>query len=188
MSLSTIAAADLPPLAYLYAADHDPALTEPENFRPITNEASWVKPTGGLWTAPVTRCAPGGLVLSSLWSEWCVAEMDWDAADARFLSIRPRPNARVLLVDGMDDLRRLVAEYPNTVGGAPSLDRIDRRYPDWVAVAAEWDAVYLTDAGQWATRLPPYDDPNLYGWDCPSVLWLQPAYSVAVGALVGGAK
>lgn len=187
MNLTTIAVADLPPLAYLYSESHDPALSEPERFRPITNEATWVKPSGGLWTAPVTRHAAGGLVLESAWSEWCVETMDWDPIEARFLLIQPNAGARVLLVNTMDDLRRLVAAYPNREACAPALQRLAERYPNWLAMAADWDAVYLTDAGQWATRLPPYGEPNLYGWDCASVLWLRPAYTVAASVLTGGA-
>lgn len=180
--LTTIPATGLPPLAYLYSEDHNPALTEPEHFRPITNDASWVKPSGGLWTAPVTKQAAGGLVLSTLWSEWCVENMGWDSDEARFLPIRPDADARVLLIDGMDDLRRLVAAYPNDAAASRVLTRHFREFPDWLAMAADWDAVYLTDAGQWATRMPPFDEPNLYGWDCPSALWLRPAYSVAAAA------
>jgi hypothetical protein len=35
--------------------------------------------------------------------------------------------------------------------------------------------VYLTDRGQWLTRLPD-SGPDLYGWDMESMLWLRPAY------------
>ena len=36
---------------------------------------------------------------------------------------------------------------------------------------ADYDAVYLTEEGQGATRLSyPVD---LYGWDVPSILWLR---------------
>lgn len=34
----------------------------------------------------------------------------------------------------------------------------------------------MTDNGQWTTRLTTAPDPNLYSWDCATVLWLRPNY------------
>ena len=186
-ALHAIPVADLPPLAYLYGENHDPALTEPEHFRAITSNG-WVKPSGGLWTAPITARADDGSVLRTAWTEWCVDNMWADLVKARFLEILPRPDARVLLVDAMDDLQALVAAFPNTEPRYRLRYGHADQFPNWQTMAACWDAVYLTDAGQWATRLPPYGEPNLYTWDCASVLWLRPAYSVAVSCPTGGAR
>lgn len=75
-------------------------------------------------------------------------------------------------IDSIADLTTVVDAFPATLGfpGAS-------RYPDWLALAAAgWDAVYLTDKGQWATHMShPLD---LYGWDCASVLWLRPSFVV----------
>jgi hypothetical protein len=183
-SLPTIAAASLPPLAYAHGDQHDPRLTLPERFRPIQEgKHRFVKPhAGGLWTAPVTEVTADGEIVRTAWTDWCRDNM-WgdDDADSRFLAVVPQPHARVLLIDTLDDLRAIVDAYPNPVEPYPF---VGERYPNWLALASDWDAVYLTDDGQWATRLPPFGMPNLYTWDCATVLWLRPAYTVPV--LVAG--
>lgn len=188
-TLSTISAADLPPLVYAHGADHDLALTAtPTAFRSVVG-AGWVKPTaGGLWTAPVTNSTPDGLPADSAWLEWC--RIETPTGDYTHLTeIIPDASARVLVVDTQSDLIRIVDAYPASYD--LHLSSIDDRYPDWPALAANgWDALYLTDNGQWETRLPPRG-PNLYGWDVATVFWLRPAYTVgrtaAVPASQGGA-
>lgn len=185
MSLPAIPADQLPPLAYAHSDQHDPRLTLPEHFRPVQEgKRRFVKPhVGGLWTAPVTEVAADGSIAATAWTDWCRDNM-WDenvGSDSRFLTIAPQPSARVLLIDSLDDLRAIVDAYPNPAEPYPF---VGERYPNWLALATDWDAVYLTDEGQWATRMPPFGEPNLYTWDCATVLWLRPAYTVP--ALVAG--
>jgi hypothetical protein len=179
-ALRQVAVTDLPPLAYAHGDNHDPALTHPDHFRPVVNSdiGASAKPHGGLWTAPVAEAGPDGTVLRTAWTDW-YRDNEYGTDDyAHFLWIRPRPDARVLLIDTLDDLRAIVAAYP-AVPARPALDFLRNKYPDWPALAAAgWDAVFLTDDGQWATRLPLYREPELYTWDCATVLWLRPAYTV----------
>ncbi|MFB7832062.1 hypothetical protein [Streptomyces sp. NPDC056056] len=181
--LPSIAAVDLPPLVYAHRTEHDPALTAPEHFRPIRSEG-WVKPLSGtgLWTAPVTAWAADGLPADTDWLRYC--REAWDPEEAsyytHFTAIAPNLDARVLRIDSHVDLIAIVDAHPASLN-IPSLR--ERRYPDWVALAQTWDAVFLTDEGQWATRRPRYG-PDLYGWDVASVLWLRPAYSVGRTSLV----
>ena len=188
--LPTVPAADLPPLVYAHGTDHDPAVTAtPAAFRPIVG-AGWAKPSAGtgLWTAPVTSSTPDGLPADSAWLEWC--RIETPTGDYTHLTeIIPDASARVLVVDTQNDLIRIVDAYPASYG--LHLSCIDDRYPDWPALAANgWDALYLTDNGQWETRLPPHG-PNLYTWDVATVFWLRPAYTVGrttvVPASQGGA-
>ena len=53
-----------------------------------------------------------------------------------------------------------------------------RTAPDWEAMAASgWDAVYVSTAGLTANAERfVMVEPSLAMWDCPSVLWLRPAY------------
>lgn len=176
-NLASLTGRDLPPLAYAHNASHNPLLTRPESFRSIAG-SGWVKPANGtgLWTAPVTAHTASGKPADSAWLEWCRSE-DWGVTTYTHLTdIIPGPDTRVLLIDTAADLLTIVDMFP-AVGEIFSVTS-DRRYPDWPALAAAgWDAVYLTNQGQWETRLPP-SGPNLYSWDCATVLWLRPNYEV----------
>jgi hypothetical protein len=193
--LPVITGAELPPLAYAHSADHDPALTAPAHFRPIVHEG-WVKPKSGtgLWTAPVTAADASGSPTDTAWLIYTREEMDVPAGSYSYLTeITPLADARVLRVDTHADLIAIVAAYP----AAPITSGLHRGpYPNWTDMARDWDAVYLTDDGQWATRLP-RSGPDLYSWDVATVLWLQPAYtvgrtvaieSVSVASEAGGSR
>ncbi|MCX5587608.1 hypothetical protein [Streptomyces erythrochromogenes] len=180
-ALPSVLGADLPALAYSHSAAHDPALTHPAKFRPVLSDG-WVKPKSGsgLWTAPITARTALGAPSDTAWLTFCREEL-WGAGDAytHLTEIQPEPAARVLRIDTQADLIAIAGAYP-----AQPIAGLSRGpYPDWAALAADWDAVYLTDDGQWATRLP-YSGPDLYGWDVASVLWLRPRYSVGATVAV----
>lgn len=154
---------DLPPLAWQHATAYDPA-----RFMPVRHgDHMPVKPYGGLWTAPLH---PDG---GTHWTDWCRHE-NFGNPDAPLTIIEPDPGAVVYLIDTVEDLLALEARYPGPrmpgVAMWPGLD--------WEAVACDIDAVWLTDEGQWRTR---FSHPGLYGWDCATVLWLQPRYTVKEG-------
>jgi hypothetical protein len=180
MSFATITAVSLPPQVYSHTAEHDVTLTaDPARFRPVVSNKApgWVKPTPGtgLWTAPVTARTDDGQPTDSAWLEWCRAEMDADTSGLFLTEITPSRDARLLLIDSQEHLAAIVDAYPADLG---PLDYLKRHYPDWGALAAAgWDGVYLTDRGQWATRLP-RSGPDLYSWDLESMLWLRHAYTV----------
>ncbi|CAM5718908.1 hypothetical protein [Streptomyces fumanus] len=180
MSLATITAASLPPQVYSHAPEHNVELTaDPTHWRPVQGIGTgWVKPRGGtgLWTSPVIAWTEDGTPADSAWLGWCRAETGADTSGQMLTEILPISNARLLLIDAQDHLTAIVATYP----AEPNrfLPHRHGRYPDWEALAADsWDGVYLTDRGQWATRMP-RSGPDLYGWDLESMLWLRPAYMV----------
>ena len=79
------------------------------------------------------------------------------------------------MIDSQEHLIAIIDAYPQSDSQWP--DR-GRNYPHWEALAADgWDGVYLTERGQWATRLP-RSGPDLYSWDLESMLWLRPSYTV----------
>lgn len=137
-----------------------PEAPAPEKLAPVSSKPSRVKPAGGgLWTS--TWDARTG----SDWIEWCREnEFRGPTFDAWLLT--PDPSARVYEVDSLADLIRLVNLYPTQY-----TDLYDSPCVDWAEVASEWDAVHLTEEGQWRTRLS--DPVNLYGWDCESTLWFR---------------
>jgi hypothetical protein len=84
---------------------------------------------------------------------------------------------RVVEIDSQEDLHALNDEFgvPDPVSLECHQKRRShpvKRWPNWERLARHFDAVHLTEKGQWDTRLPPSGD-NLYGWDCESTLWLR---------------
>jgi hypothetical protein len=125
--------------------------------------------TTGFWTSTYDPRTGSG------WVQWCLdEEFCCDRANPVFplWTLEPDPVARIYTVDTYADLEALVAEYPHR------RDYPNRGYgawtdlkPNWEHIARDYDAVHLTEEGQWATRLThPLD---LYGWDCESTLWLR---------------
>lgn len=188
MNLPILSPADLPPLAYAHDGETDIATAA---WRPIT-EHGWVKPSAhtGLWAAPVTAWTEDKFPADTAWLEWCRSEWSTDGC-THLTEVFPHDTARVLRIDTQADLVAIIGAYPSRSGF--SLSSLDDRYPHWAAMAEDgWEAVYMTDRGQWETRLP-RTGPNLYGWDMPSVLWLRPAFSVGrtaeiPAAALGGAS
>lgn len=125
---------------------------KPELFVPIKNEP-WVKPVGGLWTSPVNS--------EYGWKDWCEAEEFADCKEEDSFCVKLKEGARVLIIDSL--------------ASTDSLPKITRKwgvYLDFETLTRSCDAIWLTTEGQWATRLTrPF---NLYGWDCESVLIMNP--------------
>jgi len=155
-TVKIVTGADLPDLSFAHPETFDLAKVEP-----IRNDL-FVKPLGGVWLSP-----PGA------WVQWCRGE-DWDEPDAKV----DQPFDRALLadhkfvvIDTLQDLKDLMVfyeyEWPTERKAQFGL-LSEMRFLDFEALACDFDGIYLTDAGQWATRL---SDPKLYGWDLESVLW-----------------
>lgn len=135
-----------------------------ERLAPVAVHYPGPKPDeGGLWTSSER---PGGV---SDWMRWCVVE-GYKGPAFHVWRLHPDPVARVFVIAGLAELLALAERYPSR---CPI--RSERIYPDWTALAADYDAVHLTEAGQWATRLT--RPANLYGWDCESTLWLRWAFA-----------
>jgi hypothetical protein len=137
-----------------------------DDVRPVTEEmCGWMKPTGGLWTS--TKLPSG----SSGWINWCLGE-DFAGPEFDVWELTPDPAARVFTIDSLPDLLDLRARF------SPLCDHPRDCAPlrdigagvSWRRVAEEYDAVRLTEEGQWRTRM---SRPSLYGWDCESTLWFR---------------
>ncbi|MFJ4680536.1 hypothetical protein [Kitasatospora sp. NPDC088783] len=157
---------DLPPIGYAHRAQHDPALTAPDRFRPAANHPQQAKPAGGLWCAPLRE---GG-------SEWTRYADDGD--ELVVTAVRPSARARVYRIDTAQDLQVLAAAYPRGTpdGRPPGRELTGWASPrvDWAAASRHWAAVHLTERGQQATHA--CEGVNLFGWDVETVLFLRPAY------------
>jgi hypothetical protein len=180
ITLPVITAKELPRTAYAHGKDHDVKLTLLENFRPVVNSSWGVKPeAGGMWTAPVTDACYTGEIVSTAWLDWCRSEMpEWLTRYNLFQEIVPQEDFRGLRIDTLADMRAVAEAYPGP-RDARMASYLRWGVLDWEHMAADgFDAVYLTDDGQWETRMPEDSNYSLYGWDCASVLWLRPNYWV----------
>jgi len=127
----------------------------------FTRSKLW-KPEGRnlLWTSPVNS--------EYGWEDWCLEESpNWISGKQRWM-LNLDSAARVYVIDGHDDLCRLVDECGVIESSSQLLDTVFvDKYPDWPNIARHYDAVWLTLKGETETRftLPL----TLYGWDCETV-------------------
>lgn len=138
---------------------------EPGKFKPIVNcDHDWTKPrSGGLWASPVN--AKWG------WRQWCNSENFETERLVNSFTFTLSPEARVCHVRTINDLRKLPKRQ----------HMIDSMYYtiDFEKAMREYDAIELhlsEDVGDsWEDSL--YF--KLYGWDCDSILIMNPEVIVA---------
>lgn len=124
-------------------------------FSPVRNSNSCLnKPTGGLWASPVG--AKYG------WKEWC-KEQEFETATLlwwfEFTLV-----GRVLTIDTVEDLMALP--------WVPLPYQSSFEIIDFESLASEYDAIHLTSQGEMSTK---WDlNRSLRGWDCESVLVMNP--------------
>lgn len=128
----------------------------PNTIGNIVQQSYSCKPrSGGLWTCPLDpECA-------SAWWKWCLDEnFDHHSLHGSVWGLQVLPSAKIYKIHTHDDLIWLQSQYP-----------LQNRV-DYSAVARDYDGIWLTNDGQWATRLPE-KGPDLYGWDCECVLFFR---------------
>jgi len=116
------------------------------------------EPGSGLWTSTYRD---GG----SAWVD-AAEEMGFSPRSVNWFVLEPDPNARVLVMRTLADLRRLLRDF----AAPPLWPGSNMMWPDFERISDNWDAIHLTEAGQWKTRLT---IPSLYGWDSESTLWFR---------------
>lgn len=167
--MSDVSGTELSVQAWVRAGDDPPGPPVASKLRVSHNHpSSWRKrKPSGLWTSTWDKGA-------SDWMRWCRAE-EFRTDFRQVWLLQPETDARVYRIDGMPDLIELCKRWP---GSSPLPDiRPGEMMVDWLAVEGEYDAVWLTERGQWETRLPPPPLPDLYGWDCESTCWFNLRFS-----------
>jgi hypothetical protein len=126
---------------------------DPNKFKPIEN-IGFVKPRGGLWTSPIDS--------NWGWKDWCHAEDFRTCKIGNSFTMVLKSDSKVLKIDSLDDLKNI-----------PFIEHFKGiSYPDFEKISESYDAIWLTENGQIETR---FSSPqHLYGWDCESVLILNP--------------
>ncbi|MFC1443579.1 hypothetical protein ABUW04_35615 [Streptacidiphilus sp. N1-10] len=167
MELNGMDLTSLPPLVFAFREGAS------DGFAKVANLETLIRPEGGLWTSPRS---PTG----SAWTDFLEApdEVGLPSVHAGkytgFVAVEVPADARIYMVDTMEDLDRLVATYPLKPG-----TRMHGTAPDWETMANDgWDAVYVSEAGIAANgqRIPGIGRPSLAQWDCASVLWLNETF------------
>ena len=129
----------------------------PSHFVFPENLPAFVKPKGGLWASPVDS--------NYGWKEWCQQE-EFHTGSLKHWFVFEF-TGRIMTIDTEADLKKMCFR------SLPEIPYLQMQFPDFEELAKKTDAIYLTEAGQWKTRL--LMGPNLYGWDCECVLILNPA-------------
>lgn len=125
---------------------------EPDRFKEIKNRFFFVKPSGGFWASPVD--AKWG------WKDWCEAEDFRECNIENSFKFTLKDTANVTHIHSVDDLEML--------------PKIGSNVTDQVLL----DFEKLCNDGVDAIELHLSDDNELYwvlyGWDCDSILIMNP--------------
>lgn len=135
-----------------------------EKLNPVkTNDvdAGMNKPRGGFWTSPLRDG-------SSAWIEWMKREHWCPHPEPKAWKLTIEGDPEVYVIDDVSDLKA-ITKHPDQPRHGPR--GVFNYQIDWESVFDEYDAVHLTAEGQHKTRFTGHDEPDLYGWDCETVLW-----------------
>lgn len=163
---------ELPPLAWI-PSDTSHSL-EVGRFQAVGHRPSRipVKPSGGLWTAPVLNAEHWEY--GSSWTQWCISENFRAPQDGELMTmVVPDPRAVFLVIDTLDDLVAACRQWPRP----ETINRIFGPLVDWDTAAKSVDGIYLTEAGRWRTH---FTEPGLYGWDVATVFFTKPSFTIGV--------
>ena len=135
-------------------------LYDKNRFLPIENR-NWVKPTGGLWTSPVNS--------KYGWKDWCHSEQFRICKESKSFKLKFFDNAKIIIINSLKDLN-VLPTIPQDSFFKDLKQQENINYEELVNNGI--DAIWLTNKGQWDTRLT--FPRNLYGWDCETVLIMNP--------------
>lgn len=185
--MNLIPVSALPKVGWIGGEPLDLARFDPIGPVPREIVADYTKPTGGLWCAPVVRAGKYDQIVGT---EWTMRDY---GGGVPFTLVRPHRGTRIVCVDGRADLAAVIARWPDT-RTAPYADllvpagyhrdawgrlRFGEQPPvrvDWPAMAADVDAVYVTQRAIGELNLP-HEEQHLWGWDVPTVLFLNATFS-----------
>lgn len=145
----------------VWSGDQEPV---EEKFTPVKNSAH--SPIGkpargtGMWLCPITS--------DYRWKHWCDAEEYHRVLNPIEWVLTVRPGTRLIVIDSYPDLLELLGTYGLPDHENPYIGMTNMfSLIDFELLAQDYDGIWLTEEGQWATRL---SEPSLYGWDLESVL------------------
>ena len=126
-------------------------------FKEIKNQVfAWNKPMPktGLWASPIDS--------SYGWADWCNEEGFRDCNTDNSFVFKLEDEVKILTINNESDLNKLPTIKNRIAGKGIDFEKLSKTY----------DAILLTEDGQWKTR---HGYPlNLCGWDCESILIMNP--------------
>lgn len=127
---------------------------DPRKFHAIQNAHCFTKPVGGFWASPVD--AKYG------WKEWCYENNFRECNQKNSFTFTLSENAKVLTISSVSEAKRLPQQHSD-----PALPWWVM--PDFEALLKQgYDAVEVEMSEDWGLYQ------CLYGWDCDSMVILNP--------------
>lgn len=149
----------------LWMSEEKSDVPDPAELKPVGDKMHLpVKPVGGMWTSTYTPEDK----YDSDWIRWCSTEGFYGGRHKWLLE--PKDNLDVLVVDSLEDLRMVAKAYKKSTYRGKPAELLPDTVIDFATIAENFDAMRLTEEGQWETRTPSRDEPNLNCWDSESVL------------------
>lgn len=136
---------------------------EYENFSPVKNKLFGIKPIGGLWASSMDAKYP--------WKEWCKSNQFRECNEDNSFKFTLDESANIIHLYSVDDLKKLPK---NT--SAENLNPLSWYYIDFEkCVEIGIDAIELHLSEDRSDDLFNGLYYTLYGWDCDSILIMNPA-------------
>lgn len=149
----------------------------PNGMKPIQNNVSALKPSGGLWTSSYIP------FIGSDWVQYSFQVGGFRVPDSENWDgyiLYPNKDARVYTIDGYKDLEQLMSKYRirSKLKFSNFYARRANYSIDFEKIAEDYDAIHLTRRGQLLTKNSyPY---NLDGWDVESTVWFRWVFDKAI--------
>lgn len=126
-------------------------------FCPIKNRTMFSKPFGGFWASKVNALYG--------WKDWCENENFMECSDSCSITFALSDNAKILTINNIKDLKELPkAKQPVEVTGSLFENYID--FEKLLEIG--YDAVEVNISSDDRLYMA------LYGWDCDSILIMNP--------------
>lgn len=135
-------------------------------FKPVQNQLCLPKPTGGFWASRTDS--------DSGWAEWCGNnDFHLEKLEEKFI-FTLKPESKILVIKSCEEVDKLKKVYPlsqDTFPTGSNIGILGWTYLDYEKIAADYDAIeFFISWGLYQ---------KLYGWDCDSLLVLNPDVIIA---------
>jgi hypothetical protein len=122
-----------------------------EKFQEVCGNLEFLnKPTGGIWSSPVES--------EWDWKTWCLSENYNTKNLKKWTKFILKPETKVLTINSKEDYKNALEKYRSEQG------------LDWVKIAGDYNAFYLTLEGLYSNRNFCNSDPGFCAWDVETLV------------------